>query len=78
MNATSVQNSMLRAGQTVLTERGPVLLEGRNGCRREIWIGVPVVDGKPQRRRCRLLTGRDVQAVKTDCGFQTVLPGTTM
>ena len=66
---------MLRPGMIVMTARGPVLLEGRNGCHRWMWHGLPVVGGKPQKHRWCIVTNEDVTAIKVEQGFQTVLPG---
>lgn len=66
---------MLRPGLIVMTARGPVELRGRNGCHRWMWWGWPVEKGKPLKQRFRLLTAEDVQAIKVEQGFQTILPG---
>lgn len=60
---------------TVLTTRGPMVLEGRNGCHRWMWYALPIIGGKVQKKRLRLVTNEDVIAIKVQQGFQTVLPG---
>ncbi len=65
----------LKEGMIVLTPRGEMQLEGVNGAHRWMWYAQAIVKGEIQKESCRLITNEDVIAIKTENGFQTILPG---
>ena len=65
----------LYSGDRVLTARGIVQLNGRNGGYPHVWIGLKVEKGKVIRNSCRLLEAHEVLAVDKGKGMLPVLPG---
>lgn len=63
------------AGAIVLTARGAMQLEGRNGCHPWMWLASLIVDGKVRKNYVRIITNKDILAIKTQDGFQGILPG---
>lgn len=69
---------MIRPGVDVLMQRGrqlPVVVRVHRHDDRGFWIGFQHVAGRVRPDHLRTFRGNEVQALRVDEGFQTVLPG---
>ncbi len=66
----------LKKGMIVMTKRGKVRLDNRNGGSNSwMWCATPIINGKARRNSFRLVTNEDVIAIKDGDDFRTLLPG---
>ncbi|MFI3272007.1 MAG: hypothetical protein R3Y11_07910 [Pseudomonadota bacterium] len=72
---TPVMANMYRVGLRVSTPRGIVEITGRNGCYSWQWLGHPIVNGKADTNRIRIIDSRKPVAIVTGDGEQYILGG---